>query len=253
MRTKADSPTKTCTHDECDRPMRAKELCVTHYNQQQPGRHKKVSVTCDGCGAEVWKDHTGRRRYASARCSELCRHWIHWGAWSVTLPHDHPALPQAARRPQPKRLEYREIECAWCGTRAGTMRRTTRFCSVRCKGKAKSARRRAREVNAPGEYTWAQVVQLWSALDRCCAYCHKRTPLVDIQAEHVTPLSRGGRNDIGNILPSCGPCNADKRDLLLHEWSADRERRRLPPVHTMWSTHDARYSHLIQGTQDLAA
>ena len=60
-----------------------------------------------------------------------------------------------------------------------------------------------------------------------CAYCGEQTD--DMQPDHVIPLSRGGSNSITNIVPSCGLCNADKRDLYLHEWYADRERRGLPP------------------------
>ncbi|WP_396653194.1 HNH endonuclease [Microbacterium sp. BE35] len=79
-----------------------------------------------------------------------------------------------------------------------------------------------------------------------CAYCTEHLPAADLQAEHVTPLSRGGDNGLNNILPSCAPCNSDKRDLLLSEWNTDRERRGLPPRITTWSDTDARYQHLTQ-------
>lgn len=64
-----------------------------------------------------------------------------------------------------------------------------------------------------------------------CAYC--RMPCSGLpDPEHVTPLSRGGRNDMSNIVAACRACNGDKRDLTLSEWEEDRASRGLPPVDT---------------------
>jgi 5-methylcytosine-specific restriction endonuclease McrA len=49
-----------------------------------------------------------------------------------------------------------------------------------------------------------------------CAYCGAAATTID----HVIPLSRGGRNTIGNLLPACGPCNWSKHDAYLVEWRA---------------------------------
>lgn len=103
------------------------------------------------------------------------------------------------------------------------------------------------------EYTWAQVVGLWVAFGKKCAYCREDLPLVDLNAEHVAALARGGANNIGNILPSCSLCNSDKRDLTMSEWKTDRARRNLPAIKTELPTSDPRYSHLTPGTLDLAA
>lgn len=46
-----DSATETCSEDGCLRPVRAKRLCGSHYNQRHhPGRHK-AEVACSNCGA----------------------------------------------------------------------------------------------------------------------------------------------------------------------------------------------------------
>jgi 5-methylcytosine-specific restriction endonuclease McrA len=69
------------------------------------------------------------------------------------------------------------------------------------------ARRRARKVLAGGRFTakeWRALVPKYNAR---CAYCGIAAPL---QADHRTPLSRGGSNSIENILPACGPCNRKK-------------------------------------------
>lgn len=50
----------------------------------------------------------------------------------------------------------------------------------------------------------------------CCAYCHE--PCANLQREHVIPLSRGGRQSIGNLVPACAACNYRKRTKFLSEW-----------------------------------
>lgn len=52
----------------------------------------------------------------------------------------------------------------------------------------------------------------------CCAYCGEKAALVE--ADHRIPLSRGGRNVIGNILPSCRRCNRRKRTKTEEEFRA---------------------------------
>ena len=64
-------------------------------------------------------------------------------------------------------------------------------------------------------------------IGKCCAYCGQAKRNDAIEPDHVIPLSKGGSNSIHNIVPSCQPCNGDKRDLSLDDWYVDRERRGL--------------------------
>lgn len=229
---------RTCTIPGCDKPHRAKGYCSGHYKTAFPAPAKTYDSPCDGCGINVPRQRPGRFKYIF--CSELCRHWIQWGAWSSKVrppAHDPKPIPGP-----------RVFGCAWCGIAITTHDGRVRFCSTGCTRRSKRVARRAREANAPGSYTWAEVTRLWITFDKQCAYCHEPTSLADIQAEHVIPLSRGGRNDIGNLLPSCGPCNSDKRDLLLDQWAIDRARRHLAPVITTWTATDTRYMHLVERT-----
>jgi 5-methylcytosine-specific restriction endonuclease McrA len=119
-------------------------------------------------------------------------------------------------------------ECAWCGAPFATTKDGQLNCSKRCKRKAIMARRRGRQYGSTCHFTWAEFMRLFvGEFDRCCAYCAQ--PIEgQPDPDHVVPLSRGGSNSITNILPSCRPCNSDKRDLLLGEWAIDRRRRGLP-------------------------
>lgn len=233
--------TFTCTVQPCTSvKLEAKGMCRKHYKQTRPRTPDKPKVReCTGCGAPT--PRLSSSKYTKTYCSELCRHWVQWGAWSVPLPK--PRTPKA-HAPKATTVK-RDVSCSWCGASFQTGYTRAKFCSRQCSRRNDRTTRRALEHHALGTYTWMQVTRLWKSFDKACAYCCMPTPLTQIQAEHVHPLSRGGRNDIGNLLPSCGHCNRDKRALLLDEWAADRQRRGLAMVHTTWDQHDKRYAHIV--------
>ena len=236
--------TRLCDIDGCDRKHAARGLCGSHYNQaHQTNRHAKVEATCAGCGKTVMKDAGNAKRYANVFCSLLCRDYYQHGALSSNLPADHMARWVDATCEWTPPLMPRG--CQWCGTEFQPRTQRGAFCSRVCKKRQYKTTRRGREAGAPGTYTWMDVVRLWRTFGGTCAYCTTPTPLTEIQAEHVHPISKGGANNLTNLLPSCLQCNSDKRDLTLNEWKHDRERRRLPHVLTEWSSDDSRFAHLV--------
>jgi hypothetical protein len=50
-----------------------------------------------------------------------------------------------------------------------------------------------------------------------CQYCGRSAPDVVLQADHITPVSKGGDNDILNLITSCEDCNAGKSDRELDD------------------------------------
>lgn len=51
----------------------------------------------------------------------------------------------------------------------------------------------------------------------CCAYCNR--PLEEsYHMDHVFPVSLGGSNGIGNLVPACPDCNVSKSNWFLSEW-----------------------------------
>ena len=216
---------RLCEVEGCTRAHRARGLCGTHYNQQhQPERHALVDVPCSVCGTTCRKTRSTSRRSV---CSPRCRSYLLLGHW----PKDKPVTIKREAKPKPVPFAPEARVCTWCGIDYIATDPRRALCSERCSAKAKTVRRRGRAAQAGGTYTWSEVMHLFIALGKRCAYCDE---LVDGQPDpdHVVPLSRGGSNSITNILPSCRLCNSDKRDLLLHEWAADRARRNLPPRHT---------------------
>lgn len=248
--TKSDSPSKTCTVDECGRPLRARGLCATHYNQaHQPNRHVKKLVPCTWCGTEVLKHSGGGRKFGQV-CSDQCRQYLatpycilpadHWARW---YGKSSAWTPPKVKTPTFQCAYCEECEASYIVRWSGT---PPKFCSDRCQRRSKSRIRRAREHNAPGIYTWAQVIRLHLLSDRRCSYCDEQ--VAQPEPDHVVPISRGGRNDIGNILSCCQRCNGDKGDMTLTEWAAYRLRHEKPAVRTTFDHNDKRFIHLMLGT-----
>jgi hypothetical protein len=50
-----------------------------------------------------------------------------------------------------------------------------------------------------------------------CQYCGKSAPDVILHADHIMPVSKGGDNDITNLITSCESCNQGKKDILLDD------------------------------------
>ena len=71
-------------------------------------------------------------------------------------------------------------------------------------------KRRARKARAEGSHTRAAFVELCEFHDRQCLACGKRFPLVELDEDHIVPLSKGGSDRIENIQPLCGSCNSSK-------------------------------------------
>ena len=50
-----------------------------------------------------------------------------------------------------------------------------------------------------------------------CQYCGKAAPDVVLNVDHINPVSKGGENDILNLVTSCEDCNSGKSDRLLSD------------------------------------
>jgi len=82
---------------------------------------------------------------------------------------------------------------------------------------------RRREPSPNGYDNWAVIKK---AFDGACAYCGERSDV--LHADHVIPLSVGGPNDYGNVLPACARCNLAKGTLRLDEFLRKRNELGIP-------------------------
>ncbi len=49
-----------------------------------------------------------------------------------------------------------------------------------------------------------------------CVYCGRKAPDVVLEVDHITPVAKGGDNNIINLVTSCFECNRGKKDIPLH-------------------------------------
>jgi len=85
------------------------------------------------------------------------------------------------------------------------------------KGKSAHARygfKRRSPFNIEPELTaddWDKIMALWK---NRCAYCGAED---DLEQDHIIPVSRGGKHEAANVIPSCRKCNIIKGDKSINE------------------------------------
>lgn len=219
---------RRCEVAECDRAHESSGYCKPHWRQFRGRPTPQVLLVCDHelCDNTMLRDRVRTRKHGQY-CSDKCRAAVVFDiGFSTPLPADHWALwyGKACRWVTP----LLERGCYECGEMFIPGRRgVVIFCSEACSVRVKRRRRRARERGADGDYSTADVLAGWLAIGRCCTYCERFLDEHEVTADHFIPLARGGSNWPENIVPACGLCNSDKRDLLFPEWLVDRERRGL--------------------------
>lgn len=58
-----------------------------------------------------------------------------------------------------------------------------------------------------------------------CQYCGTSAPDVVLEIDHIEPVSKGGDNDITNLITSCKRCNSGKSDRKLSDNSVIKKRK----------------------------
>lgn len=58
-----------------------------------------------------------------------------------------------------------------------------------------------------------------------CQYCGASAPETVLRVDHIHPVSKGGDNDLMNLITSCFRCNSGKSDVLLSDDSVIQKQR----------------------------
>lgn len=58
-----------------------------------------------------------------------------------------------------------------------------------------------------------------------CQYCGKSAPDVVLEIDHIKPVSKGGNNDIMNLVTSCKDCNLGKSNIELSDNSVVKKQQ----------------------------
>ncbi len=54
-----------------------------------------------------------------------------------------------------------------------------------------------------------------------CQYCGAKAPDVELHIDHIVPVSKGGTNDMTNLVTACASCNLGKSDLETTRFSGE--------------------------------
>ncbi|KKN28543.1 hypothetical protein LCGC14_0853100 [marine sediment metagenome] len=78
-------------------------------------------------------------------------------------------------------------------------------------------------------YGWTKL--RWKILYRdkyTCQYCGQAAPNVQLEVDHIIPLSEGGADDDTNLITSCWACNRGKNGLARSIYFKEKNRKRSP-------------------------
>lgn len=113
--------------------------------------------------------------------------------------------------------QQRECEC-------GRLFLSSRKDAIRCPRCRRSANRKRRaflENSAPGSHSLKQWLERIESQRNLCYWCHcslLRDGNFVGEKDHLTPLSRGGSQNIGNIVAACYVCNQEKHNRTWREY-----------------------------------
>ena len=237
-----DSGTKTCTAPDCEKPVRARNLCSTHYNQTRPNRHPKVEVPCAWCGALVAKE---RRTSRKPVCSTRCRSNIQNPPVCVQ-PEDHWAWWWGKTSQWPR---YGFKTCWWCKLKFVPKSPISTTCGPACpespRNKLANRIRQCEDCGEGYRSPWGNVLRCdtcatlhrragnygssWISRTRReaiyqrdnykCHLCGKPTdPTADHwgddfpSLDHLVPRSKGGSDRDYNLKTAHRLCNALRQD-----------------------------------------
>jgi 5-methylcytosine-specific restriction endonuclease McrA len=101
-----------------------------------------------------------------------------------------------------------EHQCAWCGS-AFYGAWHAKFCSDRCRVKSHrvaSGQQQARSISLKTRFN------VFSRDDYRCQMCGRNADehKVVLHIDHMLPVSRGGSDDISNLITLCSDCNMGK-------------------------------------------
>lgn len=95
--------------------------------------------------------------------------------------------------------------------------------TFRAKNAMHANRRRCNLQGYPSDITVDDWKKLLEVFDRKCPFCGGKPDVFDL--DHLIPIHLGGFNVVGNIVPICRPCNAQKNrkrpSLFALEMKAD--------------------------------
>lgn len=135
------------------------------------------------------------------------------------------SLPKEKRRAMWRAVRERQKARGYFSTETARLRRRrfwlnwSRNLSAERRSQRK-ATDRSRRRGAPGKHTMAEWLEKCDLFGQSCAYCGEARKLT---RDHKIPITRGGTDNIVNIVPACKSCNSAKHNSTVEEF-LDRRR-----------------------------
>jgi len=104
-----------------------------------------------------------------------------------------------------------EPHCEWCGEKFETRNKGQRFCSRRCKFRAKGI---YEEKGKLADHKFRLAIFARDGFR--CVYCGDTSNETKLEIDHVFPKIAGGESKPENLVTSCIACNRSKADNIFH-------------------------------------
>lgn len=110
--------------------------------------------------------------------------------------------------------------CIYCGSKFPKRSPGHKICSDYCREKIIESRKKlSSEEYALDNKAYKSRFEILKRDGFKCHYCGRSASEdgVKLHIDHITPKSRGGKDDPENYITSCSECNIGKRDIFLEE------------------------------------
>ena len=213
----SDIPQKQCS--TCPHSYPATPEFFDRDRSKKDGLH----TTCKVCGKarckayqETHKEQVreNKRLYRDAHKEETAarlRQWQQGERYKVYQKHYQQEHQEEIHRQNHKRYLLRQEVLQERSRQYGKTEQG------RLASKVHKHRRKAQKLASQGSHTPRQLQEQLKRQKSHCYYCKAKLSKV-WHPDHIVPLSKGGTNDISNIVIACPTCNLRKGAKLPHEW-----------------------------------
>ena len=218
-----------CAVPDCPKIVSGRRLCILHYTRMRfHGNVQGALRNCQMCGDYFWGH--GRANFCSVGCKKPSLVLANKVARELDIEpyRDYHETYRKAHREVAKvrqRAYYADNRQHYADYmdqyRKDNPEVTERYIKnnpdkIRLRQSYARLKRRGLKVGKL-QATQRSLTRLRLVYQGRCAYC--REPLVkSFHWDHVIPLSRGGHNGEGNLVPACARCNLTKHASTIMEW-----------------------------------
>jgi len=203
---------------------------ITRLNDMN-GITEKICAKCEK--AKPKEEFNKNKRYSDG-CQSYCKECMssYGKQWAIENPEKRKSISEKWRK------ENREL-CVRLSTKWNDdnpeQRNKNRMRwnkanpkKVRMMERNQKLRRAGAEGNGVSKKQWDDLMADYNYL---CGYCGRKEPL---EQDHVVPLSKDGRHEIENVVPSCRNCNASKNNKTLLFFLKRRVEDENSPIHCIF-------------------